>query len=242
MVFWRAVLPASLLLPLACSGQAEGDAAASHDRSESTITDASPVWLQADREANPAEQRPNLENPSLEQVSDAEKSSRAAAIPPKPPVDLSTVFICLERTECLGWCPNYRIMISGDGRVRYLGRSYVREMGDREGLISEASVRELLGKCEQARFFDLAYSYEENVTDLSSTIISVQAGTQRNHVENYWMGDRVDREVKDRRIHADLDSLAEAIDCAVQIEHWIGTEEERRQLFQNQRAGYPGAR
>lgn len=241
---WRVAFPSILMFVLACHPAWEGDG--DHDTfvrpATSSTASASPAADSEDRDGIPAEKPPELENLALESVSAEEMPSRTNAIPPKPPVDLSTVLICLERTECLGRCPNYRVMISGDGRVRYLGRSFVREIGDREGLVSEASIRELMEKFDRARFFDLSYSYKEHVTDLSSTIISVRAGSEQNHVENYWMGDEVDRVVENRQIHRDLDALAAAIDDAVRIEHWIGTEEERKQLFEDRPSGHPGAR
>jgi Domain of unknown function (DUF6438) len=174
--------------------------------------------------------------------STARSTSIEEPIPSPSPLESSTIAICLERTECSGSCPNYRVVIYGDGRVRYTGRSFVREVGEREGFLPENVVGELLERFDRVRFFDLRHVYEEPVPDLRTTLLSLRIGEEQNHVENRWMGDRFDRGVKDREIHLDLDGLADAIDAAVHIERWIGTKEERQQLYDGVPPGRPGSR
>lgn len=169
-------------------------------------------------------------------------SSLESTIPPQPAADLSTVVIGLERRERLGHRPNYRVLIYGDGRVRYTGRTFVRDVGERMGFLPEPAVRELMDRFEQARFFDLRYSPEDPVTDPASTSLFLRVGAQQNHVEDSWVRDRIDRRVNDGEIHRDLDAIADAIDAAVHIECWIGTDEVRQQLFEGALPGHPGSR
>src|SRR5262245_21178240 len=66
--------------------------------------------------------------------------------------DLSTVTIGLERTSCFGTCPAYSIVINGDGRVDYNGRSSVKETRTRHGRIESEKLRALVSEFEKARF------------------------------------------------------------------------------------------
>ena len=58
------------------------------------------------------------------------------------------IVITLERTICLGECPDYRVEIRGDGRVTYHGENYVAVEGDyswtipQDDEIGRASCRE----------------------------------------------------------------------------------------------------
>ena len=178
-------------------------------------------------------------------------SSVAASVPSasdskdvsKPDIDLSTVEIRLDRTECYGWCPNYSVVISGNGHVQYTGRTFVREVGEREATLPQDAVRELLGQFEKVGFADLLPAYEESVTDLPATYLTLRLGDHSKRVENYWSQGIFDDEggvVPDRKIHEQLDGLADAIDKAVNIERWIGTLEERTALGKKSESGFPG--
>jgi hypothetical protein len=169
-------------------------------------------------------------------------SSLESTIPPQPAVDLATVVIGLERRERLAHRPNYRVLIYGDGRVRYTGHAFVRDVGERVSFLPEPAVRELLDRFEQARFFDLRDSPEGHVTDLDSTSLFLRVGAQQNHVEDSWVRDRIERKANGGEIHRDLDAIADAIDATVHIECWIGTDEERQQLFEGALPGHSGSR
>ena len=45
------------------------------------------------------------------------------------PEELKDVIITLERTECFGTCPVYRLTVHGDGRVVYEGIRFVEVEG-----------------------------------------------------------------------------------------------------------------
>lgn len=149
---------------------------------------------------------------------------------PSADIDLATVEIALERTTCRGWCPSYRVVIHGDGRVVYTGRKFVREVGEREGRISEQVVRDLLGCFETMRFFELRDAYEDNVKDADTEYLELRVGDQRKRIAHLWSSTpaRLNPARPDREVHIALDALAVAIDEAVAIEQWVGPEPERR--------------
>lgn len=184
-----------------------------------------------------------LDGTPLEDPSPGKKSERDEARKPGSPIDLTTVEIRLDRTECLGWCPNYSVVISGNGHVQYTGRTFVREVGEREATVPQDTIRELMGQFEKVKFGDLLPAYEESVTDCPSTFMTLRVGDHSKRVENYWSQGAFDDEgvdVPDRKIHEQLDGLADAIDKAVKIEQWIGTLEERTALGKKSESGFPG--
>jgi hypothetical protein len=231
---------AATALILGCSGgtQAEADPAASRVGESVLGEPNAAVGADLGTATNPI---------SLEAV-DAPAQRRPTEAPKRValgwPADLSNVEIQLERTECYGWCPNYSVIIKGDGRVRYTGRSFVVTVGEREGTLPEATIRELVERFERARFFELRDKYSQSVTDLPSTWLTLRIGDRTKKVENYWVGADHEwgRDAEHRSIHIALDSIAEAIDRAVVVENWIGTEDQRQAIRDSFKTGWPGRR
>jgi hypothetical protein len=176
----------------------------------------------------------------LEAASEATASSRQPPTPTFDDLDPSTIEIRLSRTRCLGWCPDYSIVLHGDGRVSYTGRSFVLEVGDREGTASRDSIRALVALFQLESFFELDMHCSEMVTDVPDTTIRFTLGARSREVTNRWSGDDSDPSPEEKAhipVHQSLDALADAIDHAVNIEQWIGTESQRENSFRNSRDG-----
>lgn len=157
------------------------------------------------------------------------------------PQDLAGVEITLERTECFGSCPNYTVVVDGNGHVKYSGRSWVREKGEHEATISKDEARTLVQRFVRAGFFSLNDSYEQAVTDCATTYLSVKIGDRVKRIENYWAHDPTDlspEQFDEWKAHATLDMLAYCVDEAVDVERWIGSREARQKLKDPE--GYPG--
>jgi len=163
---------------------------------------------------------------------------------PALPKDLEGVEITLERSECGGgYCPNYTVVIDGKGRVKYTGRSYVHDIGEREGTLSEDAVRKLLVRFENARFFAFDDAYRENTRDCATAYLTLRIGDRLKRVENYWANDAFEmppEKFDQWRAHTTLTMLARSIDTAANIEQWIGTRDERDELRPQWRPGRPG--
>lgn len=89
--------------------------------------------------------------------------------------------IWLERTGCLGSCPEYKVTIRGNGSVRYEGQWYVRIKGTRESSIPIESVQRLIRKVRDEDFF----SWEEKkmvCLDFPEVNITVTLNGQTKHV------------------------------------------------------------
>jgi len=63
--------------------------------------------------------------------------------------------IMLQRTGCLGTCPEYKLTIRANGSVVYEGRNYVHSKGVRKTKISLSAVQALAQKFIDAKFLDM---------------------------------------------------------------------------------------
>jgi hypothetical protein len=152
-------------------------------------------------------------------------------------LDPSVVEVQLERTPCLGWCPEYSVTITGEGHVLYSGRSFVVVANEQEAEVSRDSVRELVAQFEKAEFFDLDLNCGSTVMDAPSVRLQLRLGDRSRAIINHWTGPSFE----DDRLaaHRVLDAIADSIDRAVGIEQWIGTEDQRKTLFEHSRDGRP---
>ena len=152
--------------------------------------------------------------------------SRSSAGQPPHSYRLEDVTITLERKPCSGSCPEYRVTLYGDGRVRYLGTSGFLDKGLREDGVDRDAFVDLLDDIYGAGFFDMKDFYvygrgivvddtgtvsedAEYVTDLPTQIVTVAIGSYRKSVTDYW------------NPPADLRELEEKIDEAAGTSQWV---------------------
>lgn len=116
---------------------------------------------------------------------------------PSESVDIKSVVIRMERTQCYGPCPIYSVIITGDGTVTYDGKKFVKVKGPRVLRIRPEKVRSLVEAFFKADYFLLKESYDyldkgngiqEIVTDLPTTITSIQVNGKSKKVSNYYGG------------------------------------------------------
>jgi hypothetical protein len=69
------------------------------------------------------------------------------------------ILITLERTECFGPCPIYKLTIHQDGTVVYDGRDNVRVKGVQHAKIKPVEVRDLVKAFENIDYFNLKDDY-----------------------------------------------------------------------------------
>jgi hypothetical protein len=123
--------------------------------------------------------------------------------------------ITLERTACLGTCPVYSVRISSDGRVDYEGKQFVRVVGHAGATLAAGEFASLVKAFEQIDFFALDDSYRfvvhpdgsrSAVTDLPTTITSIQLGERAKTVVDY-VGAPAALHDLERRIDADAGTM-----------------------------------
>jgi hypothetical protein len=148
--------------------------------------------------------------------------SQMATPAPAQAVPGDTV-ITLQRTECFGTCPVYKVSVSADGTVVFDGKKNVEKKGVATGKISEAEVRRLVAEFEAVNYFSLKNAYTPRSgncpkvsTDLSSASTSITTGGKSKAVEHYHGCRGVQEELKG------LTELEDKIDEAAGTRQWVG--------------------
>ena len=106
---------------------------------------------------------------------------------PHPPdvVPGATPVATLERTGCYGECPVYRLTVSNDGSVVYVGTRWVKVLGRQVYKLSEAQLSELQAAFERANFMHLRdYDHVES-TDDDWAHLSLRRGALVKRVRHY---------------------------------------------------------
>jgi hypothetical protein len=123
------------------------------------------------------------------------------------PVDLKSVVIRLERTQCFGSCPIYSVVITGDGLVTYNGKAFVAVKGQRIFRIQREKVRALVEAFIRMDYLSLQEKYDhvvredgllEYATDLPTTITSFRLKGRSKKVSNYYGGPAALSELEDK--------------------------------------------
>lgn len=128
--------------------------------------------------------------------------------------DWTTVRMELHRGICVGTCPAYHIVITGDGAVSYCGIAYVDVTGERTRTIPEIEARQLFDRFLKAKFFDLRDRYVGGPTDGPYHIVTVWRdgrGKQTSHYSGSEDGDAL------------LGELETAMDDLAGSKEWIGS-------------------
>lgn len=136
--------------------------------------------------------------------------------------------LSLERTQCFGACPVYRVIIRGDGTVDYEGYKFVTVRSARATL-SREQLSALVAAINDARYFSLRSSYRNArdgcptyVTDHPSAITSVtsQGKTKKVH-HNLGCRERRSMDGPGRAYPSELTALEERIDEIVNTARWV---------------------
>jgi uncharacterized protein DUF6438 len=118
------------------------------------------------------------------------------------------IVITIERSSCFGDCPVYSAEIHADGTVVYVGKSNVKEIGERRTKISQEKIRELVKEFQQINYFSLKDEYQTDesgmtVSDLPTTATSICLDGKLKQVVNYFGAPKELRALQEK-----IDSLA----------------------------------
>jgi hypothetical protein len=105
--------------------------------------------------------------------------------PLESPAAEGPVMITLSRSMCYGFCPAYRVTISGDGQVTYVGERFVNVVGERRANIAPADVERLLRRFDEVGFDRLRDAYRAQVTDLPTYTVTLERNGRRKTVVDY---------------------------------------------------------
>jgi hypothetical protein len=95
------------------------------------------------------------------------------------------VEITLSRTICFGFCPDYRVTITSEGNVTYVGRSFVNVRGEQRATVPRAEAARLIARFDEIGFDQLRDAYRANVTDLPTTTVSITRNGRTKTVVDY---------------------------------------------------------
>jgi hypothetical protein len=119
--------------------------------------------------------------------------------------------VTLQRTGCLGSCPEYKVTILADGSVQYEGQWYVHAKGARNKTIPPSGVEKLVQRLRSEDFF----AWEEKKTsclDLPEVHITVTMDGRHKHV------------LEGCNEQGKILALADAVDRAAGTKQWVGQE------------------
>jgi hypothetical protein len=129
--------------------------------------------------------------------------------------------ITLERTQCYGDCPVYKLAIFADGKVLYEGKEFVKRKGKAEGRITRAALEDLVGEFNRIDYLNLddKYIFEgkncpEWWTDSSSTITSLNWKGKQKTIDHY-------HGCRGTNVLNQLTALEHKIDQVVNTRRWI---------------------
>jgi Domain of unknown function (DUF6438) len=108
-------------------------------------------------------------------------AAAANAVPKPPPVNEIT----LERTECKGTCPVYKVSFRPDGTVTYVGQKHVSRIGTFTGRIPPQTFGRMVELLESLQYSQLDDRYAAPITDHPHAITSVAWSDKRKTVDNY---------------------------------------------------------
>jgi hypothetical protein len=148
-------------------------------------------------------------------------------VPPTPPPPL----IHLERSAkgtCPGRCPTYSVDVDVDGGVTYVGIRNVKTIGKRIDQLSPAALRQLrtvMAKARQAKLPTerCACGCVENAPTVALTVWERRAPRTIAYEEGC------------ERVPHPFRVLEGSLDELVGVEKWIGTIQQRRLCFEEQR-------
>ena len=130
--------------------------------------------------------------------------------------------ITLERTQCFGECPVYKVSIDATGHVVYEGTQYVRVAGRQTDGVEASQVAALVATVERIGFFQLDDVYRTArtadglglvVSDLPTTFVTVTSQGRTKRVEDYY------------NAPAGLRELETQIDETARTQRWTRIEE-----------------
>lgn len=90
-----------------------------------------------------------------------------------------------EKTACFGTCPQYKIEVYHGGETFYMGQQHVENIGRYKCTdCNEDMLMKVFEKAEEIGFWKLEKKYDPGVTDLPSTITTVNRGDSTFRVEH----------------------------------------------------------
>lgn len=131
-----------------------------------------------------------------------------------------TAELSLERTGCVGPCPEYTVTLRADGQVTYDGRGFVKTFGTATKKVNAAKARALFDRLKTNGFFTWDVMYRYAVTDRGTNTVTAAWGGQSMSVSEYASCDFPDRPSMLPKPPPALCALQKEIDTVAGTAEW----------------------
>ncbi len=91
----------------------------------------------------------------------------------------------MEKTSCMGKCPVYTLKVYQDGWAELLGTAHIKYLGNYQVKLSDEELEDIKNSFQKHQFFGLEEKYYANVSDLPTTYLFYQDGTNSKKVMDY---------------------------------------------------------
>jgi len=123
----------------------------------------------------------------------AQSGAQTAGTPAVQTTAPKETVITLERSQCFGTCPSYKLTVYGDGPVVYEGRKFVKVEGTVNDSVTQEQLKQLVAEFERADYFSLRDTYFDAtdgcpvyVTDNPTANTSLELGGRKKTVRHYY--------------------------------------------------------
>jgi len=124
----------------------------------------------------------------------------------------ATPVITMERTQCKGQCPEYKLSFFEDGSVQYEGKANASKAGIWRATVPKETVDDLVANFQRIGFFALQPSYSGGLSQNPVAITSFR-WNDRTKTVSHDEGSPFSPEA--------LTALEDRVDAAVQSVNWI---------------------
>ena len=98
----------------------------------------------------------------------------------------ATLFLSMERTPCLGKCPNYKITIMNNGKVTYEGFDFTEKIGFYKKQLSAKQLSKIKKQIESIGLFEMENKYNGKVTDIPAvSLFVIYKGNKKKIFDRY---------------------------------------------------------
>lgn len=91
----------------------------------------------------------------------------------------------MERTQCYGDCPVYKVYILENGNAYYFGKQNVEKTGVFKASVSEEEMQELIDLFQNYDFFEFEKRYVDMISDLPTTYIYFSYNGESKKITDY---------------------------------------------------------
>jgi len=97
-----------------------------------------------------------------------------------------SVLITYSKTSCRGKCPVYSMTIYTNGKILFVGKENVKNIGKYEKQLSTSELDTLIQAFDKSEFFKFKDKYTSRATDLPTIYVSFSYKGQYKKIKDYF--------------------------------------------------------